>query len=310
MNKETELKFNEKIITKMKGEYSIRFKKRQKREFIKYAKAEFEKMGYRTQVQDKKINKYIILNQNLIVGDIKEAKTVMCAHYDTPFRSLDKIKIVHGENKSILDKIKSGKFTIMKCLLLTFLLILLNMPLLIVYIIVLSFWMGVPNKQNLNDNTSGVLTIFKIAEELKELNSAKVAFVLFDNEEWGMKGSESFRTKNKDIDDKLFINFDCVGVGDNIVVIGDNESIHEAEQIAGKKEKIEGKYVLVDKMDLSKAKSDERTFKRRIRFAAFHRNEKGQLYVDNIHTKKDNDLDMNNINLISLIIKDYVSTIG
>lgn len=310
MIKTSESKINKNIIYELKNQYGVRFRKKQKQKFLEYAQTTFNDMGYTTEVQEKvTINKNILSNQNLIIGDIEKANVILCAHYDTPFRSLYRYKIIHGRKMRKRDIIKGGFIILAYLIFITILLGLFNCPTIIYCITIILFVLGIPNKQNLNDNTSGVLTIFKIAAELKELNSSKVAFVLFDNEEWGLIGSKIFKKQNKNIENKLFINFDCVGVGDNIIVIGDDDSIHEAKNIVEKKEKIEGKNILVEKMDLSKAKSDEKTFKRRIRFAAFHRNKKGQLYVDNIHTKKDNDLDINNINSISLIIKDYVSKI-
>jgi Zn-dependent M28 family amino/carboxypeptidase len=47
-----------------------------------------------------------------------------------------------------------------------------------------------------------------------------VAFILFDNEEKGLLGSKVYNKKYKSLmEDKLVINFDCVGNGDNIIFI-------------------------------------------------------------------------------------------
>ena len=199
-----ELKFNEEIINQLKNEYGIRFRRKQKQKFLEYAQTKFKDMGYMTHLQEKIIiNKRIFENQNLVIGDIENANVIMCAHYDTPFRLMYKIKIVHRSRKSIWSIIKGFIFNsvylliliLILILILSIMLYLLNCLSLINFIPWIAFtvayliFMGVPNKKNLNDNTSGVITIFKIANELKELNNSKVAFVLFDNEEMGLIGS-------------------------------------------------------------------------------------------------------------------------
>ncbi len=317
-----ELKFNEKIIEQLKNEYGIRFRRKQKRKFLEYAQTKFKDMGYMTHLQEKsRINKHVVGNQNLVIGDIENANVIMCAHYDTPPRAIHKIEIIHGIRKSIWSKIKKYILILVFILILTsiFILILSIMLYLLnclslidfipitAYIVACLMTLGVSNKKNLNDNTSGVMTIFKIADELKELNNSKVAFVLFDNEEWGLIGSKIFANQNENINNKLFINFDCVGVGDNILILCDNYSIEEAKKIGENKQCSKEKNILVQEADLSKADSDERRFKNRIRFAAFHRNEDGELYIENIHTKKDNELDIDNISVIASIIKEYIS---
>ena len=115
-----------------------------------------------------------------------------------------------------------------------------------------------------------------------------------------------FKNQNKNTTNKLFINFDCVGVGDNILILSDN-SIEEAKKIGKNKQYVKEKNILVEEVDLRKANSDEKTFKNRIRFAVFNRNKDGKLYIENIHTKKDNELDIDNINVIASIIKEYIS---
>ena len=77
---------------------------------------------------------------------------------------------------------------------------------------------GFKNKHNKNDNTSGVACVLSLA---KSNYKEDVAFVLFDNEEKGLLGSSFFYDKHKkEMNNKLLINFDCVGDGRDIVVLG------------------------------------------------------------------------------------------
>ena len=63
---------------------------------------------------------------------------------------------------------------------------------------------------------------------LSKCNSNDVCFVLFDNEEKGLLGSRAFNKVHKELlKDKLIINMDCVGVGNNVILIAkDNAKNH------------------------------------------------------------------------------------
>ena len=56
---------------------------------------------------------------------------------------------------------------------------------------------GYRNKHTANDNTSGVVAITKILENLPEEHRSKVCVVYFDNEEKGLFGSSFFAKKHK-----------------------------------------------------------------------------------------------------------------
>ena len=76
-----------------------------------------------------------------------------------------------------------------------------------------------------NDNASGVAAILEIARVIKEnrLRPKKsIAFIVFDGEEQGLKGSKHF-VEHPPIELKKInavFNFDCVGFGDSIMVGG------------------------------------------------------------------------------------------
>ena len=80
--------------------------------------------------------------------------------------------------------------------------------------------LGGANKKNTNDNSSGVLTLLNIMEQLKDLPQdakSKVCFVFTDNEEKGLFGSTAFKNKYKKVlHNQKIINFDCVGLGTQI----------------------------------------------------------------------------------------------
>lgn len=99
---------------------------------------------------------------------------------------------------------------------------------LIVLMIQLMF--GFRNKHTANDNTSGIITLTHILENLPEEQRKKVCVIYFDNEEKGLFGSAFFYKKHrKQIKDKMLINFDCVGDGENIVTMADRRCRKDAE---------------------------------------------------------------------------------
>lgn len=70
---------------------------------------------------------------------------------------------------------------------------------LLVFLYVFLFHMlfGYRNKHTANDNTSGVIAITKILENLPAEDRSKVCVVYFDNEEKGLLGSSFFMRNTK-----------------------------------------------------------------------------------------------------------------
>ncbi|MCL2502031.1 MAG: M28 family peptidase, partial [Bacteroidales bacterium] len=49
----------------------------------------------------------------------------------------------------------------------------------------------IPNKKNLDDNTSGVIALLELAKRCKENGINRAKFIFVDNEEWGLFGSRA-----------------------------------------------------------------------------------------------------------------------
>ena len=76
---------------------------------------------------------------------------------------------------------------------------------------------GPANRHNRNDNTSGTAAVLSLAEKLSGVPG--VAFILFDDEEKGKKGSKAYAQYRPEVkSDRLVINMDCVGNGDTFIV--------------------------------------------------------------------------------------------
>ncbi len=211
--------------------FPVRRSKDEKQQFQKFALEESERLGYSAHI-DTLQNKH----HNVVVGDLKSARVVFTAHYDTPASSLLP-NLMIPKNPVLLYLYHIGyPFCLAMISLLGamglkkafsmgntgYIAMYLALYGALFYICTRAF----SNKHNKNDNTSGVAVIFSL---MKALEGHKVAFILFDNEEKGLLGSKACAKEYKEIfSDKLLINMDCVGVGKHVLSIAKPE----AEQLA------------------------------------------------------------------------------
>ena len=164
----------------------------------------------------------------------------------------------------------------------------------------------IKNRHNHNDNTSGVLGVFSIAAQagIKD----KCAFVLFDNEEWGLLGSLAFanwRRKNflgnKECD---VINLDCIGNAGALLIAVKNrhDGWHKmADFLRG-----EG-FETVKKHSVMIYLSDHANFKRGVMLSFVKKSLIGKfLYMPRIHTSKDNVCDLENIKNLGAAVYKYI----
>lgn len=170
--------------------------------------------------------------------------------------------------------------------------------------------LGPANKNNANDNTSGVVTLLEIARSLPENQRSKVCFVLFDLEEAGLIGSASYRKAHiKETDHQLIVNLDCVGDGDHILLFPtkklkkDTKKLEPLYKCCGY---FGAKSVLVRDKGTSIYPSDQKNFPYGVGVAAFHKGKAG-LYLSRIHTSKDTILEETNVNILRAAIVSMVT---
>jgi Iap family predicted aminopeptidase len=149
---------------------------------------------------------------------------------------------------------------------------------------------GFSNPKNYNDNTSGVATLLEIMRGLDEDKKNSVAFIFFDNEEKGKKGSKAYFNDHKtDMEKKLLINFDCVGNGETVVFIAKEEAekTEEYKILAECFTPNNGYTTEFYPMRGSESNSDYKNFPMGIGCMACKRTKRGMLYTPFIHTPKD-----------------------
>ena len=276
--------------------YTVRRKPEEKKAFRDFVLSEMEKKGASARVETTRDGK----NENIIVGDPLTAKVVFTAHYDTPAASLfPNIMIPRNQLLFWCYQFTPVIFMLTIGLSLSYLIGMVWLKderaymlsfLAIYYGLYFLMFRGFSNPKNYNDNTSGVATLLSIIDSLDGEMLGQVAFIFFDNEEKGKKGSKSYFEDHKaEMEEKLLINFDCVGNGETVVFIA-KEKAEEAKEYELLKSAFtpEGGYTTeFYPMRGSESNSDYKNFPLGIGCMACKRTKGGLLYTPYIHTKMD-----------------------
>ncbi|MCL2212653.1 MAG: M28 family metallopeptidase [Oscillospiraceae bacterium] len=297
--------------------HRTRMFRKEKDRFLSHCTAEFEKLGYENIAIKEAKNDLGMTSKNLMVG-APDAEVLITAHYDTPGRNgflmflNPLLGIFIGVHLSLL-LVYAPIFafqifspTFVESLLLNFVLLIINIACIFISIAIFaSFFIKNPN--NYNDNTSGVIGVYKLAELIAdnpELKS-RCAFVLFDHEELGLLGSRAFaKWRKKQHPDKfggLVINLDCVGTGNILTVMtkAKHDSWHKIAEFMGN----QGYDVKKIRGGLS-ATSDHAPFPNGISLLFQKRSLLGPLYIPRIHSRKDKICDLDKIEgLCSSVLK-------
>ena len=302
--------------------FPVRKSAKQKEEFRTWLCDTLREAGYDPRI---KYTKGYGNSNNVVVGDLVHSKVILTAHYDTcavlpfpnfvtPCSLLFTVLYVLVLAIALL-----AVLALVELVLLPKLGVPNSVRLISAYVILAGIILlcieGKANKSNVNDNSSGVITLLETALSLPEEERGKVLFIFFDNEEKGMLGSSAFIDKYRPVLDPnaLTINFDCVGDGDHILlfpvwrVLKREEALRKVEEIysadAGEKE------VRMVKKGFRFYPSDQMKFTRGIGVAALHYKKSVGYYLGRIHTKRDTVLDRSNIDLLREANLRYISSL-
>ena len=293
--------------------FPIRKTKLQKEEFRNWVMDECVKLGYTAQVEAKGSS------NNVVIGDADKAEAIFTAHYDTP-------PVIPVPN------------FITPCNVLVYILYQLVISVLLIglgvglgalvgvlvgalsgngevgamvgalgtmvgmWALIILMMFGPANKNNANDNTSGVASVLETMARIPEEKRGKVAFILFDNEEKGMLGSSAFASKHKDVKkNTLLVNMDCVGLGENILFFSPKKArghAHYEKLVAGMNAQA-GRNLEMFNMEGHLYPSDQSHFKHGIAVCSCKRAKVIGFYCDRIHTKHDTIADAGNIAFIA-----------
>lgn len=294
--------------------FPIRKSKQQKEAFadavIEYA----QEQGYTACVEEKKKDV-----RNIVIGDLSSAKYMITAHYDTP-ASIGLPNFIVPNNPVL--------FVGIQLLLVAFLVAFAvgvgflaywicendSISYLVGYFAYLILFLlmikGPANRNNANDNTSGIVTLLEILSALPNDLRDSVCFVLFDMEEGGLIGSSIFRKTHKSVTESLVVlNLDCVGDGDIIQLTPvkkarkNPELLDSLAKVCGR---VGNKELRLREKGFYGGSSDHKNFPLGVAIMSFHYKKGIGLYCGRIHTWRDTVLDKTNVDvlrdaLISLI---------
>lgn len=293
-------------------EFPVRKTRQQKQAFRDGVCTYGERLGYPVTVESGPFG-----CRNVIFGDPDKAHYLVTVHYDTPARLLFPnfctpcngmlyllrevcmwlaimlITVMAG----VLAALMAGEWIIP----------FVTFPM--VFGIVGLLFIGPANKSNVNDNSSGVITLLEIMKTLPENCRSKVCFVLFDLEEAGLIGSGHYRKNHTEATDRqLVLNLDCVGDGDHIRMFPTKKlrkdrvkctSLYKACGYFGKKD------MLVHETGFYLYPSDQRRFPYGVGICALNRRKK-LLYLSRIHTPGDTILDITNVNILRAALTTFI----
>lgn len=263
------------------GTYQVRRTYRQKSAFIEWVCRYVKEMEIPTTIEES--GKYI-KSRNIVFGDIDHARTIITAHYDT------QAWMPLGAGMT------PGCWPVLVIIELVQMIFLLP--------ILLIMFFGPSNRHTANDNTSGVLLVLRLIERMKD--KPGVAFVLFDNEETGLLGSQAFIKAHPQAARRFVLNLDCVGDGKTLLYTGSKLGMKmpQAKRLLAAMEHIapeQGFAAVSGPFPKWLYPSDQMLFPRGTAIAAL----KGKriLYLDRIHTMRDTVLECENIDCLLDVIE-------
>ena len=258
--------------------------------------------------------------KNIVIGDLNSAKYLITAHYDTP-ASIGLPNFIVPNNPILFIGIQ---------LFLVAILVAVSFGIgLIAYqfckneqasflagyfayiILFLLLIKGPANRNNANDNTSGIVTALEILSTLPQELRSRVCFVLFDMEEGGLVGSAVFRKTHKSVTENMIVlNLDCVGDGDIIQITPIKKARKDLKllnDLAGICAMDGHKELRLRSKGFYGGSSDHKNFPFGVAIMAFHYKKGIGLYCGRIHTWRDTVLDERNVDVLRSALISFIA---
>ena len=247
---------------------------------------------------------------NVVAGDPERAEVFLCAHYDTGSRMLAP-NFVSPTNlpAHMCYHLTAALALAAAAFLLSFAVSFpLNQPeLMLPLFLVLAvggLWLaayGPANQSNANGNSSGVLALLAAAGEAGF--DKRVCLVFLDNSEKTLLGASAFRKRHAEQASKrLFVNLDCVGDGEHLLLIPSKHSRWDGALL----EALEAAFPAGEEMEahtlvkgLQYYPSDGRKFRFHVDLCACRYLAGLGYYIPHLRTKKDTILEEGNVAYIA-----------
>ncbi len=271
--------------------HQMRFYRFQKNRFTKYVEENF----------DVTIQKSLV-SRNIIIGD-PMAKTVIMAHYDTPPNMNFMLATT-----PLFGMVGAQIFVLVLTLILIFFLpiifdnivtIMIIQLLIFIYFILM---LVIPNRNNVNDNTSGVILALELAKQFQD--NKDICIVLTDFEEYGLIGAFAFKrkygTSGRDV-----IVVDCVAQGSEIALISTGKTNRSLYDIF----KGHTKHNLASYKSKLLASDNVAVGNNAVLISGVDQGKVTGLVIPNMHTNKDKHFDQVIYDDIKLCLSKYIANI-
>lgn len=312
------------IREEIDGQHPVRKTKEQKSAFEKWVMARMRRMGYSPYI-DGMNGKDKLKHRNIIVGDPQNAKLIVSAHYDTAAtmgipdwripRNLPVYLLFQGIILlgmlllSLLVGTGLGLLTQSgDVLILTFFGMYMLLMLLMMF--------GKENKHNVNDNTSGVAALLETMQRLSPEVRENVAFILFDNQETGCRGSKWYGKQHVEIQTmQLLVDLNCVGDGEHFV-ISVPKMAEGKDEYAPLRESLEkhitdaGLHAGFFRRITVRGAGDYRRFVCGLGVSAYHQSAGIGYLMGRVHTSRDTVCDQKNLDALSAGLAEAVEKLN
>ena len=243
---------------------------------------------------------------NIIAGDPDKAEVFICTHYDTGSRMVVPnfvsptnvlAHVLYHVTMAVLLFAVAFGISLAVCFP-------VNRPqwmlpmFLVLALAGLGFMaFGPANRVNANGGDSGVLALLAFAKEAE--HNKRVCLVLFDNNERNLLGASAFKKQHINAATaRLFIDLDCVGDGENLLLLPSKHSRWDGPLLDALQEAFmageEARPVLCTK-GLNYYPSDNRRFKFHVAVCACRHLAGLGYYIPHLRTGKDTALRMENV---------------
>lgn len=291
-----------KYAQRITRDYPVRRKAQEKENMRTYLVGQLRELGYDAAVVSSGSA------SNVVAGDPERAKLVIAARYTTPLRELLPALIAPTRPAAYAIyqaltplAVLLGSFVV--SIGVTFLFNLPNMALPLFLVLLLGalayLKYGPSEKNNLNDNTSGVAAVLETAEKLTPRYRGDAAFVFLDGDSGSLQGAKSFRQRYPSAKEKPVICLDCVGSGDEILILPGKGARWDGDLLDAINESFENtaRKTCYDKVDgLVHFPGDNRAFRNGVAICAVrHAAGFGRLIRP---TGKDNRIDEENLEIL------------
>lgn len=281
-------------LSTLLARFQVRRSRAQKEAFGRYIQETAQALGYSYRAET---HKGMLTSRNLIVGDPEKAKVLFTAHYDT-CAEMPVPNLIFPRSMALTLLIQLPLIVLMVALGLragnlayrwTENLLYFRIVFLVVYFGLFALiFLGPSNRHTANDNTSGVAALLGIMAALPQEQRQAVAFLFFDNEEYGKVGSKQYQKAHPGLtENKLLLNLDCIGDGDNFLIVAPKKAEEwrvQALQSAFRDEGVK-RAVHCSAQD-THYNSDQMSFPQGAAVAACRKNKLGY-FVPRIHTRRD-----------------------